>query len=61
MAAPKTPNTAAAAAARRRLGDATAALRLREAGYVVLSPEQLAQLPGDVRALLKEVPADAPR
>lgn len=52
MPAPKTPNPVPAAAARRRLGDATAARRLREAGYLVLSPEQLAELPEHVRAAL---------
>jgi hypothetical protein len=52
MPAPKTPNTAAATATRRRRGDQTAAQRLRGAGWVVLSPEQVAQLPDDMRAHL---------
>lgn len=38
MAAPKAPNTNAASAARRRIGDETAAARLRASGWVVIPP-----------------------
>lgn len=44
MAAPKHPNTAPAAAARRRIGDAAAAERLRAAGWLVLPPGQVTLL-----------------
>ena len=53
MPAPKSPNVAGAAAARRRIGDQTAANRLFTAGYLVLSPEELAQLPDDVKSRLR--------
>jgi hypothetical protein len=41
MARPKTPNTAAATEARRRLGLLTKAAALREAGWLVVAPEQV--------------------
>ncbi|GGL17872.1 hypothetical protein [Mangrovihabitans endophyticus] len=52
MPAPKNPNVTSAAAARRRIGDLTASNRLTAAGYLVLSPEDLAQLPASLRAEL---------
>jgi hypothetical protein len=52
MPAPKNPNVTSAAAARRRIGDLTASNRLTAAGYLVLSPEDLAQLPESLRAEL---------
>jgi hypothetical protein len=48
MPAPKKPNTAAATAAVRRRGDETAAARLREHGWLVLSPEAAADLPAEI-------------
>lgn len=40
MPAPKRPNNTAAAEARRRIGDATRAVKLRErSGWIVLAPE----------------------
>lgn len=44
MPAPKSPNTAAATAAVRRRGQETAAAKLREAGWVVIPPERVAEL-----------------
>lgn len=44
MAAPKNPNVANAAASRRRIGDETAAARLRAAGWFLASPEEIAQI-----------------
>jgi 3-methyladenine DNA glycosylase Tag len=41
MPAPKRPNTAAATAAVRRRGQETMARRLREAGWLVVPPEQV--------------------
>lgn len=49
MPAPKNPNVAGAAAARRRIGDLTAANRLFDAGYLVLSPEELTQMSENLR------------
>lgn len=54
MAAPKNPNVTSAAAARRRIGDLTASNRLFEAGYLVLAPDDLAQLPESPRAQLRQ-------
>lgn len=45
MAAPKNPNVAEAAAARRKMGDLTASNRLFTAGYLVCSPEELKTMP----------------
>lgn len=53
MPAPKKPNVAGAAAARRRIGDRTAASRLAASGYLVLSPDELQLLPEDVRQQLR--------
>lgn len=52
MPAAKRPNVAAAAAARRRIGDETAAVRLRDHGWLVVAPDVAATLPTDVIALL---------
>lgn len=41
MPAPKRPNTAAATEAVRRRGQETMAAKLREAGWVALSPETI--------------------
>jgi hypothetical protein len=51
--APKNPNVASAAAARRRIGDTTAANRLFDSGYLVLSPDELDQMPETVRDQLR--------
>jgi hypothetical protein len=40
MPAPKNPNTSAAAESRRRIGQETMARKLREAGWVVIPPEE---------------------
>ncbi len=48
MPAPKRPNTAAATAAVLRRGDETAAARLRNHGWLVLSPEAVAELPAEI-------------
>lgn len=56
MPAPKRPNTTAATAAVRRRGQETMAAKLREAGWMCLSAEQLADLDAvapEVRALLR--------
>lgn len=53
MPAPRNPNVAGAAAARRRIGDRTAAARLVSSGYLVLSPDELQLLPEDVRQQLR--------
>jgi len=50
MPAPKRPNTAAATAVIRRRGDETAAARLRKAGWLVVPPEVLAELPAELLA-----------
>jgi hypothetical protein len=42
MPAPKRPNTAAATEAVRRRGQETMAAKLREAGWVVITPEKFA-------------------
>lgn len=44
MAAPRKPNVANAAASRRRIGDQTAADRLRAAGWFLASPEEIAKI-----------------
>jgi hypothetical protein len=44
MAAPKNPNNINATAARRRIGDESAALRLQAAGWFVASPEEIAKI-----------------
>jgi hypothetical protein len=44
MPAPKNPNTAAATAAVIRRGQETRAARLREAGWIILRPEEIADL-----------------
>lgn len=49
MPAPKRPNTTAATAAVVRRGQETVAAKLRSAGWIVLPPEQVADLPDDVR------------
>jgi hypothetical protein len=61
MPAPKNPNVTSAAAARRRIGDLTASNRLTKAGYLVLSPEDLGQLPESLRAELQDRLARADR
>lgn len=43
MPAPKKPNTAAATAAVVRRGQETAAAKLREAGWLVVPPEEVDQ------------------
>lgn len=43
MPAPKNPNVTAAAASRRRIGLETKAADLREAGWLVMSPEEVAR------------------
>jgi hypothetical protein len=45
MPAPKRPNTVAATAAVRRRGQETMAAKLREAGWLVVPPERVAELP----------------
>ncbi len=45
MPAPKHPNTAAATATKRRMGDETAAARLRDHGWIVVPPELVADAP----------------
>jgi hypothetical protein len=57
MPAPKNPNVTGAAAARRRIGDLTASTRLTDAGYLVLSPDDLDAMPDELRALLHRRPA----
>lgn len=44
MAAPKNPNVTNAAAKRRRIGDETAAARLRAAGWFLASPDEIAKI-----------------
>jgi hypothetical protein len=53
--APKNPNPEPGAAARRQLGDATAAARLRKHGWLVFSPKVLALLPAESVARLKRL------
>ena len=48
-------DTSAATRAVIRRGDETAARRLREHGWVVLSPEQVADLPAVVVAQIRSV------
>lgn len=48
MPAPNRPNTEAATAKVIRRGDETAAARLRSHGWIVIPPEQVAALPGDL-------------
>jgi predicted aspartyl protease len=48
MPAPKRPNTAAATATVRRRGDETAAVRLRDHGWLVIPPEVVAELPAEI-------------
>lgn len=55
MAAPKNPNHEPASKARLKLGDATAARRLRSHGWLVFPPEVLALLPADAVAKLKRL------
>ncbi len=40
MAAPKKPNVTSAAAARLRIGDRTAAIRLHAAGWFLVAPDR---------------------
>lgn len=53
MAAPKRANVGPAAAARARIGDETAAARLREHGWLVVPPE----LADDVARRARRFPA----
>lgn len=59
MPAPKNPNTAEANRKRRELGDATAAKRLAEAGYVVLPPNAIDRLTAEYRKAAEDYPSDA--
>lgn len=53
MAAPKNPNTTEANRKRREQGDTTAANRLADAGYLVLSPAELGKLSDEMRKDLR--------
>jgi hypothetical protein len=55
MAAPKTPNVTKAAATRRRMGDLTASNRLVDAGYLVLTPDELRRIPIEASRDLQDV------
>jgi hypothetical protein len=53
MAPPKKPNPGPGAETRRRIGDATAAARLRAAGWIAVSPEEQ-ELMGKAAQVLAE-------
>lgn len=54
MPAPKKPNTSRATETNRRRGDETAAVRLREHGWLVVPPEHLHDGRGTVAYLATE-------